>query len=103
MMEVAEHYAVFARGEIVGGCIVFRMAIDHCELGRIFIDPHRQNGGIGAAAMAALFREYPSATRWTLGTPGWNARTLHFYRKLGFVETGHDEHGGVLFERRAPA
>jgi hypothetical protein len=43
------------------------------------------------------------AKRWTLGTPAWNRRTRHFYKKVGFVEVGEDGHGGILFERRIAA
>ena len=39
----------------------------------------------------------------TLGTPAWNRRTRHFYKKVGFVKIGEDGHGGVLFERKIVA
>jgi hypothetical protein len=38
--------------------------------------------------------------RWTLGTPAWNRRTRHFYKKVGFSEIGEDGHGGILLERK---
>jgi hypothetical protein len=39
------------------------------------------------------------AKKWTLGTPAWNRRTRHFYKKVGFVEVGKDGHDGILFEK----
>ncbi|MBN1579920.1 MAG: GNAT family N-acetyltransferase [Anaerolineae bacterium] len=99
-MRFADYYAILADGRIVGGIIVFRKETRQYELGRIFVDPDVQNQGIGTQAFAFLWETYPLAKRWTLGTPAWNRRTRHFYKKVGFVEIGEDEHEGILFERR---
>ena len=85
--------------EIMGGIIVFRKQAREYELGRIFIAPEYQNQGIGTYAFECLWQSYPMAKRWTLGTPEWNQRTRHFYKKAGFEELGGDRQGGVLFER----
>ena len=100
MMRLGEYYKITVAGQIVGGMIVLRKAAGEYELGRIFIAPDYQNRGIGAQAFEFLWKTYPLAKRWTLGTPAWNRRTRHFYAKVGFVELGGDGHGGVLFERR---
>jgi len=103
MMRIGQYYKILVDGQIVGGFIVFRKAPREYELGRIFVDPEFQNQGIGTQAFDFLWQEFPLAKRWTLGTPAWNRRTRHFYRKVGFVEIGEDGHGGILFERSITA
>jgi RimJ/RimL family protein N-acetyltransferase len=99
MMHIGDYYIILSSGQIIGGMIVFRKRTREYELGRIFIEPDYQNQGIGTQAFEFLWRTYPLARRWTLGTPKWNRRTRHFYAKVGFTEIGEDGHGGVLFER----
>ena len=103
MMHIADYYKIILEKRIIGGIIVFEKKARNCELGRIFIEPEYQNQGIGAQAIAFLYHTYPLTKRWTLGTPAWNMRNRHFYRKVGFTEIGEDGHGGVLFERYTPA
>jgi GNAT superfamily N-acetyltransferase len=108
MMRTAQYYKILRAQEsgddqIVGGFIVFRKGTRHYELGRIFVDPDFQNQGIGAQAFEFLWEEYPLAKKWTLGTPAWNRRTRHFYKKVGFVEVGTDGRDGILLERCIPA
>jgi RimJ/RimL family protein N-acetyltransferase len=99
MMRLGDYFRIIKEEQIIGGLIVFRKGPRHYELGRIFIDPAHQNQGIGPQAFEFLWKEYPLAKRWTLGTPAWNQRTRHFYKKVGFVEIGEDSHGGILLER----
>jgi RimJ/RimL family protein N-acetyltransferase len=99
MMRASDYYKIVMDREIIGGIIVFRKQPREYELGRIFIAPEYQNQGIGTCAFEWLWKSYPMAKRWTLGTPEWNQRTRHFYKKVGFEELGGDHRGGVLFER----
>ena len=99
MMQQADYYKIVLEGLIVGGIIVFRKQVREYELGRIFIVPAYQNLGIGTQAFDFLWETYPLAKRWTLGTPAWNQRTRHFYKKVGFREIGRDSYGGILFEQ----
>lgn len=103
MMRVGQYYKILADDQIVGGIIIFRKGTRHYELGRIFIDPDFQNQGIGTQAFEFLWQEFPLAKKWTLGTPAWNRRTRHFYKKVGFVEVGEDSRGGILLEKHIPA
>ncbi len=103
MMRWGKYYRISVDGQIVGGFIVFPKEPRCYELGRIFVDPDFQNQGIGTQAFEFLWKTYPLAKKWTLGTPAWNVRTRHFYKKVGFVETGEDGHGGILLERSSPA
>jgi RimJ/RimL family protein N-acetyltransferase len=98
-MKVGDYYKILVADQIVGGVIVFRKRTREYELGRIFIEPDYQNQGVGTETFALLWQEYPLAKKWTLGTPAWNQRTRHFYKKVGFVEMGEDGRGGVLFEK----
>ena len=102
MMRFGDYYKIVMDDQVIGGIIVFRKGAREYELGRIFIAPEFQNQGIGAQAFEFLWETYPLAKLWTLGTPTWNLRTRHFYKKIGFRELGPDGHGGVLFERRIP-
>lgn len=102
-MHIGDYYKVLVGDQIVGGLIVFRKGPREYELGRIFVDPDYQNQGVGTDVMEFLWEEYPLAKRWTLDTPAWNRRTRHFYKKVGFVEVGTDDRGGILFEKRTPA
>jgi GNAT superfamily N-acetyltransferase len=108
MMRIGQYYRILRIREsgddqIVGGFIVFRKGTRHYELGRIFVDPDFQNQGVGTQAFEFLWEEFPLAKKWTLGTPAWNRRTRHFYKKVGFVEVGEDGRDGILLERRIPA
>jgi RimJ/RimL family protein N-acetyltransferase len=102
MMHLGKYYKIVADGQIIGGIIVFPQRPGHYELGRIFLSPGFQNQGIGAQAFAFLWSEFPLAQCWTLGTPIWNRRNQHFYKKVGFVETGVHS-GEVRFEKRREA
>ncbi len=103
MMRAGQYYRITLDGQIVGGFIVFPKEPRCYELGRIFVDPDVQNQGIGTQAFEYMWKTYPLAKKWTLGTPEWNVRTRHFYAKVGFTEVGDDGHGGILFERRISA
>ena len=103
MMRLGDYYKIVVESQIVGGIIVFPKRPRAYELERIFVDPDFQDQGIGTRAIGFLWQEYPLAKRWTLGTPGWNRRTRHFYKKVGFAEIGEDASGGILFERRIAA
>ena len=99
MMRAGKYYKIVDDLRIIGGIIVFDQEGGHFELGRIFLDPEFQNQGIGTRAFEFLWREFPGAKRWTLGTPEWNLRTRHFYAKVGFAEVGREEPDGIRFER----
>ena len=99
MMTAGEYYKILLDDRIVGGIVVRLKGYQYYEVARIFIDPDFQNQGIGTQTFEFMWTEYPEVKRWTLGTPAWNCRTPHFYRKVGFVEIGEDGHGGILFER----
>lgn len=98
-MGFGDYYKIVDGKRIIGGIIILRKAVREYEVGRIYVEPEYQNRGIGTEAFQFLWDAYPLAKRWTLGTPGWNQRTQHFYKKVGFVEIGQDRDGGILFER----
>ncbi len=100
MMRIGKYYKVLADKRIIGGFIIFDQGGGHYELGRIFIAPDFQNQGIGAQAFEFMWTEFPTVRRWTLGTPAWNLRTRHFYKKVGFAEVGQEGLDGIRFERR---
>ncbi|MBY8983605.1 MAG: GNAT family N-acetyltransferase [Candidatus Lokiarchaeota archaeon] len=89
-MRTLTYYKILYDEEIVGGIILDSEKIDHHILERIFVDPRYHNKGIATKVMNLIFNKYPEVV-WTLGTPEWNARTRHFYEKLGFNQVGWDE------------
>ena len=89
-MKIMDYYCVLLDESILGGVIVGSGGEEHKILERIFIDPMHHNRGIGSRAMELTMEQYPTAKVWTLGTPEWNARTRHFYEKLGFIQVGWD-------------
>ena len=99
MIVVGDYYKILLDGRIIGGFILLLKGYRCYELARIFIQPDFQNQGIGTRTFEFIWSEYPDVERWTLGTPAWNRRTRHFYKKVGFVEVGEDKRGGILFER----
>ncbi len=86
-------------GEVVGGLIVFGSRGDYW-LGRMFIDPERQNRGLGSEAIRRLEEAHPDWTRWSLETPSWNRRTQEFYEKAGYSRAGESGSGDILYEKR---
>ena len=101
-MKWGTYYKILCDQRLIGGLIITRKGAGHYEVGRAFIEPDFQNQGLGEEAFLLLWQEYPFSRRWTLETPEWNARTRHFYKKMGFKEIGVDARKGVLFERRVP-
>lgn len=89
-MKIMDYYCVLLDESVLGGVIVGSGGEEHKILERIFIDPMHHNMGIGSRAMELTMEQYPTAKVWTLGTPEWNARTRHFYEKLGFIQVGWD-------------
>ena len=89
-MRTLTYYKILYDEEIVGGIILDSGKVNHHILERFFVDPQYHNKGIATKAMHLIFVEYPDVV-WTLGTPDWNARTRHFYEKLGFYQVGWDD------------
>ena len=100
MMTAGKYYKILFNDQIIGGFIVRVTGYQYNELTRIFVDPNFQNQGIGTQTFEFMWTEFPEVKRWTLGTPAWNRRTRHFYKKVGFLEIGEDGHGGILLERK---
>ncbi len=103
MMVIGNYYKKLDDDRIIGGFIVFPQGGGYFVLGRICIDPDRQNQGIGAQAIAFMEQSFTDARCWTLGTPRWNRRNHHFYEKVGYARIGEDGPDGYLYEKRMPA
>jgi GNAT superfamily N-acetyltransferase len=94
-------YKIIIENKIIGGFFIFDVfdgSRSHCELGMIFIDPDYQRKGYGIKSMEYLFTNFSQINKWSVGTPGWNTRTIAFYQKCGFkiVKQNKNE---VLFEK----
>lgn len=100
MLNKAEEYVkIMQEGNIIGGFVVYQPKEGTYYLCQLFLDPRSYGQGIGFQAMGLMFARYPLAKVWKTDTPGWNTRTVPFYKKVGFQVTGEDE-GLVLFERK---
>jgi len=97
-----EYYKILEGERIIGGIVLVGMGNGHYHLDLLFISPDHHNRGIGSQAMRFIEDTY-SATRWTLDTPTWAIRNIHFYEKLGYVKVGETEEEDITliaYEKR---
>jgi GNAT superfamily N-acetyltransferase len=75
-------------GTLVGFAHVMLME-DRCKLDKLYIDPHHQRRGLGAALLeqAKAWTRKAGRTRLTLQVNRHNSLALSAYRKYGFVTT----------------
>lgn len=98
-----ECFTIVEGERVIGGIVVLVKGNGHYHLDLIFIIPEYHNRGIGTQAMRFLENAYPAATLWTLDTPTWAIRNIHFYEKLGYVKVGEFEDGDtslIAYEKR---
>ncbi len=92
--------AVYAADEPVG----FVMTYEDTEkpeyfLWRFMIDHRHQGSGIGRRALELVIeriRTLPSATRFLTSYVPGDGSPGAFYHRLGFVDTGDEEHGEII-------
>ena len=70
-------------------------------VGRIFLSPRRFRQGLGRQLMSAIEALNTRHLPIVLDTPCWNARTLSFYRRCGYIET-HRDADSVFFRKECP-
>ena len=98
-----QYYKILDSSEIVGGFIVGDRGPNYQACERIWIDPNQVRKGIGTAAFDLIWKKYPSADLWVVGTPEWNTRTNPFYQSIGFVQIGKTHiysWDGIYYEKR---
>jgi len=98
-MRGCDYYEILYDGGLVGAVMVLKKEEGHYECCGLFVDPQYHDRGIATRAFELVWAAYSDAERWTVGTPAWNARTNHFYPKLGFVKVGTDGADGVIYEK----
>lgn len=101
-IEACLYFAILERGELIGGIDARRRDERRYRLNRIFIDPGRQDRGIGGRCVRLVEALFPEAEEWDLDTPHLSFRNHHLYEKLGYVKVGESRQEGslVLFEYR---
>lgn len=77
----------------MGGLVLFPLSDGTVKLGRAFLEPERQNKGIGNVLLRFAESVFPETRRYVLDTPTWNMRTRHLYEKLGYERAGEIESG----------
>jgi len=98
-----QYYKILNGPEIVGGLIVGDRGQDYQVCERIWIDPNQMRKGMGTKAFDLIWKRYPSADLWVLGTPEWNTRTNPFYQSIGFTKIGKTHEyswDGIFYEKR---
>jgi RimJ/RimL family protein N-acetyltransferase len=104
MAKRGRFFKVLERGRIVGGFVLFRLPDGSVEFARAFIEPERQNQGIGAELLRFAEGVFPEAKRLVLDTPAWNKRNQHFYEKAGYARIGEIDTGDgfvlIQYEKR---
>lgn len=91
----AEALKVLSEGTWVGGAVVrIDRKTQRNELGLLYIDVNHHGGGIGRAAWRAIELRYPSTKTWSLVTPYFEQRNIHFYvNSCGFhIVEFYNEH-----------
>jgi ribosomal protein S18 acetylase RimI-like enzyme len=73
-------------GERLIGSVRAREDDGACHIGRLIVDPDRQNQGVGRRLMAAIEACFPAATRFELFTGERSDKNLSLYAKLGYRE-----------------
>ena len=99
-----ECYKIIANRQIIGGIVLFNKGEGHYHLDLIFIAPVFHNRGIGTQAMHFLEGKYP-ARKWTLDTPAWAVRNIHFYEKFDYIKVGEFEDDStplIAYEKHIP-
>ena len=96
-MNGCDYYEIHVGDLTVGAIMVLQKEAAHYECCGLFVDPQYHNRSIATRAFELVWELYPDAQRWSVGTPAWNRRTNHFYRKLGFVQIGTDGPDGVVY------
>ncbi len=98
-----QYRKILLGSEVVGGFIVGNRGPGYQVCERIWVDPDYMRKGIATKTFELVWKLYPSADLWVLGTPEWNIRTKPFYKSLGFVQIGttHDNPTwtGIYYEK----
>jgi replication factor A1 len=85
---IVDYYKILYNDNIVGGFIAGYRKLGYRVCERIFVDPDYHRMGTGTQTFHYIWKIYPDAIVWTLGTPEWNTRTNRFYESVGFVQIG---------------
>ncbi len=82
----AQSWVAWLGEQPVGGAIIYANAqTQEHECAILYIATTAHSKGIGTALWYAIERQYPMAKKWTLCTPYFEVRNIHFYlRKCGF-------------------
>jgi GNAT superfamily N-acetyltransferase len=83
-------FKVLEGEQIIGGIIVWVLPDGHNVLGTIFVDPERQDVGVGVRTWLFIEEKYPETKSWRLATPTHATKNHHFYTKCGFSEVESD-------------
>jgi len=83
-----QYYKILSGDTIAGGFIAGTRGSGYQVCERIWIDPSQMRKGLGSKTFDLVWKRYPSAELWVLGTPEWNTRTNPFYQSIGFIQIG---------------
>jgi len=86
------------RGETIGGAIVIRNGSGWLELARLWLAPEAQGMGLGREAVWAIEEKARPGVRWTVDTPAWAKRAVHFFPQCGYGRAGRAD-GAILFAK----
>lgn len=80
---------IYLSGELAGGCVLLmNEEKDEISVDHLFIAPDKTGKGAGTKVWKEIEKTYPDTKKWSLGTPLFLKRNIHFYiNKCGFVIT----------------
>ena len=83
-IDEGEAWRIIQDDQKVGGAIV-KMEGEKGELEILFTNPDAHSKGVGYAAWCEIEKKYPSVKVWSLVTPYFETRNIHFYvNRCGF-------------------
>ena len=86
-----DYYFITLDDDNIGAIRIVRLDNNTCRISSIFIVPQFQNMGYGQQAIYEVESLYPKTEHWELDTIKEESRLCHFYKKMGYSETGEEK------------
>ncbi len=90
--ENSDNYLIRLGELSVGALRVVKQTDDTYRLSTISVLPEYQGNGYAQQAVKEAEKLYPQAKCWNLDTIKQEPKLIHFYEKLGYRQTGKEDH-----------
>lgn len=89
--ENSDNFLIQLDGVSIGVLRVIKLSEDAYRLSSFGVLPEYQGNGYGQQAVQEMEKLYPQAKNWSLDTIKQEPKLLHFYKKLGYRQTGKED------------